>query len=1357
MNKAIDPELQQKIIQWKKDLAELGKRNRLLHFQKDKKSTTEIPIPAAKIFEKLVLEEQPISLNDLLDDDIDNRKINNNLTKLHKDARDIFEQKGVNVLFLALGTLKWNSKEKPREDIISPIILIPVELDKPPRKREYSILSTDESIFINPALALKLNNDYGIILNEEINTDEDLDYQKLLDRVSQNKDISKRINNSNWEIEETTYLGLFERKKVSMIKDLEYLQQEVDGSINNPILLGLANNRKLYESSTPEIIPVENLDDCILPSSVLQVLEADSSQQQVIEAAISGMSFIVQGPPGTGKSQTIVNLIAELIGQNKKVLVVAEKPVALQVVFDRLNKSGLEEAIINFSNQDIGKKKNFAKYLKNYRKDSEHTYEEFDLNYIFYELTNSRQILNQHSKILHKKWRPIEKSTFELYGELLKLQRECNYEIRFTFRNINKWSYIQLARAKNLIDKLIEFHPFIKCQQKTVWQQSNLTALNSQKREQIYEGIEKLSQHIKWVRETGNELAILVSQQTPQTLEELENIVNAGHHIANFPLDKRRVREQGEFENVFVQATGFINIPKVPKFWMSNTNIKLLWRLLSELENDCNLEQEYSNDLVSEYESSFFSQNLHKILSICRGWGIFRWFSSKYWKDKHKILKDRKSKRYCSDKRLIKDVEKAVKLHNIKSNLADNNYQPRLAFETFFIRDKPDLFSIKLALIWFDELLKYKLSKKSISELIYSENSRRELVNALDKLNWQKNFKEINNEFNILKDYFDYPEKIINGSNRYFQNIPINEIERFLEKAANELDIFRKWLDYQENIKQLKGMGLESFLDKIKECDASPNVWSTVFEKSFYYYWLQYIYDNSTELRCFNFKIHEDTITKFSQQDEKRYEFARVRLQKLYAEQRDNWFQEKDVKPTISYFEQETQKQRKHDEIRQFIHKACDLVLALKPCWLMSPLMVSEYIPPELIPFDVVIFDEASQIRTEDAISSIMRAKQVIVVGDTQQMPPSSFFSGISSEDDDDENQDEAAYESFLAECGKFMQEFTLKWHYRSQDESLIDFSNKRFYESKLVTFPSPVKDKNRGVFFHHVRDGVYERGGKGHNIRETEEVAQLALDHVRQNMNLSLGIIAFSKKQASAIQKKIEELSQNNDELAEFSQDDSDKIFVRNLENVQGDEADVIILSFGYGRDKEGKFERKFGPINYPGGERRLNVAITRAKHKLILVASITPDMLSGVYSQGVICFKEYFEYIQRVERERIEETNSRIYNSNSLLIEDIAYALQKEGYEVETSLGASNYPIDLAVKNKQQANEFLLGIECDGLTYNKYPTARDRDRLRRIVLEKMNWQIHRIWSKHWYHNRQVQINLLLELLKQLEVQKEI
>ncbi|NJM20755.1 MAG: DUF4011 domain-containing protein [Richelia sp. SM1_7_0] len=831
MNKAIDP-IEQKIKQWKENLAELGKRNRLLHFQKDQKSTTEIPIPAAEIFEKLVIQEKSISLNNLTTDDTENLIINKNLTALYKDARETFEQKGVNVLFIALGTLKWNFKEKPREEIISPIILIPIELDKPPRKKEYSLLSTDESIFINPALTLKLKYDYGIILDEEINIDKDLDYQKLLDRVSQHQDISKRINNNNWKIEDTTYLALFERKKVSMIKDLEYLQ-EAGTKINNPILLGLANNRKLYESSIPKIIPPENLDECILPSSALQVLEADSSQQQVIEAAISGMSFIVQGPPGTGKSQTIVNLIAELIGQNKKVLVVAEKPVALQVVFDRLNKSGLEEAIINFSNQDIGKKKNFAKYLKNYRKDYEQIYEELDLNYIFYELTSSRQRLNQHSTMLHQKWQPIGKSTFELYGELLRLQRECSYEIRFTFRNINEWSYIQLAQAKNLIDKLIQFYPFIKCQQKTVWQQSNLTTLNSQKREEIYEGIDKLSQHIKLVRETGDELAILLSQQTSQTLEELEFIVNAGHHIANFPLEKRRHQKQGEFENVFVQTTGFIDIPKVPKFWISNSNIKLLWDLLSELENDYNLEQEYSNNLASKYRNSFFSQNLRTVLSICRGWGIFRWFSPKYWENKRKILNYRKSKRYCSDKNLINDLEKAVKIQKIKSKLRDNNYRPRLAFENFFIGDKPDFFSIKIALLWFDELIKYQLSKKSISELIYSENSRRELINALDKLNWQKNLKEINNEFEILRDYFDYPEKMINGSNSYFNKIPINEIEKFLEKAANELDLFREWLDYQENIKQLKNMGLESFLDKIKEGDASPNVWSTIFEKKF--------------------------------------------------------------------------------------------------------------------------------------------------------------------------------------------------------------------------------------------------------------------------------------------------------------------------------------------------------------------------------------------------------------------------------------------------------------------------------------------------------------------------------------------
>ena len=713
----------------------------------------------------------------------------------------------------------------------------------------------------------------------------------------------------------------------------------------------------------------------------------------------------------------------------------------------------------------------------------------------------------------------------------------------------------------------------------------------------------------------------------------------------------------------------------------------------------------------------------------------------------------RKVRISISDEQLKNDLEKAIELKKLRCKLADNKYLPNLAFNNFFIRNKPDLFSIKQALIWLEEL-NQNLSSEVVLELIYSEDNRQNLLGILKELNWQDTTRKIEYGFNQLREYFAYPEKVINTSNIYFQNITFDKIESFLDKVANELDLFRKWLDYQENLEQLKTFGLESFLEKLKTSDIPPDYWCSVFLKGFYYSWLQYIYDNSPKIRCFNYKIHEQTIERFCEIDKQQYEFSKTQLRQIHVNEWKKWSQESYATDLISYLEQETQNKNKH-EVRQFIKKAYDLILVLKPCWLMSPLAVSDYIPPQMKSFDVVLFDEASQICTEDAISSIMRAKQVIVVGDTQQMPPSSFFSSVIADDEDEDDESEASYDSFLAECGHFMKYRTLKWHYRSQDESLIEFSNKKFYESQLVTFPNPIKDENRGVFFHYVPEGVYKPGAKQPNIKEAEEIVQLVLQHVKQSNHLSLGVIAFSKKQADTIEKKVKELSQGNTVLAEFCQDESDKFFVKSLENVQGDESDVVILGFGYGKDSEGNFLHKFGPITWPGGEKRLNVAITRAKYKLILVASITSDLLSAANSQGVRYFKEYFEYIQTVEEHRKEnnQNTKTDYYFNSLFIEDVYYALREQGYQVETSVGRSGYPIDLAVIG-QQSKEFLLGVECDGLTYKKYHTARDRDRLRRIVLEeKLGWQIYRIWSQEWYENRDSQIKLLVEQIKRLEV----
>jgi superfamily I DNA and/or RNA helicase/very-short-patch-repair endonuclease len=428
----------------------------------------------------------------------------------------------------------------------------------------------------------------------------------------------------------------------------------------------------------------------------------------------------------------------------------------------------------------------------------------------------------------------------------------------------------------------------------------------------------------------------------------------------------------------------------------------------------------------------------------------------------------------------------------------------------------------------------------------------------------------------------------------------------------------------------------------------------------------------------------------------------------------------------------------------------------LKPCWMMSPLSVSQYIDANAVHFDVLIFDEASQLRTEDVVPSIIRSKQVIVIGDRKQLPPTSFFTTaekVSEEDINDE--DDASYESVLDECSNFMFGRTLKWHYRSQDERLITFSNKHFYDYKLITFPNPVQNPDLGVYFKHVPDGIYDRGGRTDNQREAEVVALLALEHFQRVPDQSLGIIAFSETQASAIQEQLEIIAKEHANFETFCSDNSPHFFLKALENVQGDERDAIIISVGYAYDSLGKLYLNFGPLNKQGGERRLNVAVTRAKNKITLVSSIVGGdiNLTGTKSQGVRLLRDYLEYAAS-GGERLEGNSyTDELKFDSPFEEDVYHTLVEQGYIVRTQVGCSDYRIDLAVVDKNHPGEFLLGIECDGASYHSTPTARDRDRLRQQVLERLGWKIHRIWSTDWFRNKPAQVRLLIERIKQLQL----
>jgi hypothetical protein len=420
----------------------------------------------------------------------------------------------------------------------------------------------------------------------------------------------------------------------------------------------------------------------------------------------------------------------------------------------------------------------------------------------------------------------------------------------------------------------------------------------------------------------------------------------------------------------------------------------------------------------------------------------------------------------------------------------------------------------------------------------------------------------------------------------------------------------------------------------------------------------------------------------------------------------------------------------------------------------MSPLSVAQFLKDSPIMFDLVIFDEASQICTEDAVGAIMRGRQLVVCGDEKQLPPTAFFQlGLESGDEqEDVEEDYAEYESILAACRTCLHPAMLKWHYRSRHESLIAFSNSRFYDYLLKTFPCSTHDHpDLGVKFVHVENGVYDAGKTRTNSIEAERIVDLVFDHwQRLGFSKSLGVITLSMSQMEKVHDCLLERFKQNPEFEKFTQDTNEAFFIKNLENVQGDERDHIILGIGYGRNRNGQLSMNFGPINKTGGERRLNVAITRARERLILVSSIryTDLNIIGESPTGVRHLQKYLEYAE-CGSAALESSEISCRDTDSPLEDSVLGYIRSQGYEAVPQVGCSGFRIDIGVKDPANPGRFILGVECDGATYHSTRSARDRDRLRQSVLEGLGWEIYRVWGPEWVNHRRQEESRLLETLR--------
>lgn len=575
-----------------------------------------------------------------------------------------------------------------------------------------------------------------------------------------------------------------------------------------------------------------------------------------------------------------------------------------------------------------------------------------------------------------------------------------------------------------------------------------------------------------------------------------------------------------------------------------------------------------------------------------------------------------------------------------------------------------------------------------------------------------------------------------------------------IETAAKQIDYLSKWADYNRLLQCAEDQGLKEFVTFLKKRTCTPDQVYALYQFAVNESLAREVMKNHPPLAAFSRSSIEGIIQRFIALDKK--------IQATFSKRIASKLSEMKVPPGYSgsrvssltdfcLIAHEIAKQKRHIPIRQLVRRAGNALQALKPCFMMSPLSVAQFIAPASLDFDLIVMDEASQLKPEDSLGAIVRGKKLVVVGDPRQLPPTSFFERMDgNNNDEDANLAEEA-ESILDRCLQIYPRRRLRWHYRSEHESLIAFSNSNFYDDNpLLLFPSPHRSNRRyGVHYHYVEGGQFQ---KGLNLVEAQTVVNAVKEHFRQCPGQSLGVATFNREQSDLIQELLEKLQKENalfDQQLSASLASGDPFFVKNLENVQGDERDVIFISTTYGPDPAtGRVYQRFGPLAGETGWRRLNVIITRAKRRIEVFSSMHPSDITPTEGtkRGVHALKAYLEFASTGVIPDYGTLTGHEPDSDFEVA--VMKVLQDFGYSAVPQVGVAGFAIDIGVKHPERASDFILGVECDGATYHSAKSVRDRDRLRQEILQSKGWRIHRIWSTDWFKNRETEIKRLLKAI---------
>lgn len=622
---------------------------------------------------------------------------------------------------------------------------------------------------------------------------------------------------------------------------------------------------------------------------------------------------------------------------------------------------------------------------------------------------------------------------------------------------------------------------------------------------------------------------------------------------------------------------------------------------------------------------------------------------------------------------------------------------------------------------------------------------------TLDELT--QNIAQVENTFSqLLNDHVLKSDTEITS----YSDIDFNEIIERQQQLQQHSSSWRHWLNWQAIKSQLIKNGLKPLAFELLNAPLDVDDALKRLNINLARHWITHKFSQHPELNQFNSQQHEQKIMSFTQQDK---EHQLAASQEIIHRWNNIFTEPNQYKGQWTVLNKELGKKRRHIPVRELMRQIPDVLVGLKPCLLMSPLSVAQYLDTEA-KFDVVIFDEASQIPVWDAIGALARGKQSIVVGDNKQMPPTSFFGKGDSEEEVDEEVTEDL-ESILDEClAAQLPELALNWHYRSRYESLIQFSNQKYYKGGLFTFPAPVA-KDTAVKLHVV-DGVYDKGDTRTNPNEAKAIVEFIIQHLQSQLGqenpLTLGVVTFNMTQQKLIEDLLDNELANHPELETLSKSGIEPLFVKNLENVQGDERDIIVFSITYAKDRDGRLSMNFGALNRQGGQRRLNVAITRARQGLHVFSALSPEEinLARTNSEGVRDLKDFLIFA-RSGQLHLNYADQSKQQAKKEFLHYLQTKLQEQGWSVDLGIGQGDSCVDIAIKDNLNSGSYIAGIIVDGENYAKAATARDRDQLRPTVLNGLGWQVLSVWTVDWWLDPEHNLTKLVKALEEIKVNQNV